>query len=117
MQDDVDVYLNMSARVRRSARRTFRPRQSERLITQRLGQDLESNVPVPKREPSKDHVEHVVEQLNVQPSLAHERMTGAVKVAKVDDRMDGSEEGPVQPSSTLRDEFGKLDKQSLASLE
>jgi len=44
----------------------------------------------------------------VDPELAQRRVRAAVDVAELDDRVDGREEGTVEPATTLRDEFGNL---------
>jgi hypothetical protein len=90
------------------AQRTFGPRQSKRWVAKRFRQDFECDVPIAQGKPGKNHVEDVVEQLDVEPELADERVAGAVEVAEVDDGVDGGEEGAVQPATTLRDEFWEL---------
>lgn len=58
--------------------------------------------------PGENEVERLVHHLNVDPELPAKRMRGSVNVIELDGGMDCGEEGTIQPSSTLRDEFGDL---------
>ena len=58
--------------------------------------------------PRENQIKRLIHQLNVYPRLADETMARPIQVMEVHRRMDRSEEGTVQPTTTLRDQFGDL---------
>lgn len=59
-------------------------------------------------EPRKDQIKSLIQQLDVDPRLARERVRGAVEVVELDGAVYRGEEGAVEPSAALGDEFRDL---------
>ena len=86
-------------------------RKSEQIIiTKRLSQDTEDEIEVTKGKPREDHANSLVEELNEEHELANERVVGAEDLVGVGKRINGSEEGTVQPTPTLQDEIGHFSR-------
>ena len=73
-----------------------------------LAEDDKCDVVVAQGEPGKKEVVRLVEEFDVDPEFACERVGGAVDVAEFDGGVDRGEEGAVEPASALGDEFGDL---------
>lgn len=67
---------------------------------------VESEVEVGEREEGEEQLQELVEELDVEQDLAGDGVVGVPDLLEVDQRVDGGEEGSVQPSSALRDELG-----------
>lgn len=62
-------------------------------------------------EPRKDQIEKLIEHLNMDPELAHEGMRASIDIVEMNRRVNCSEEGAVQPTTALRNEFRHLEPQ------
>ena len=56
-------------------------------------------------EPGKEDREHVVEQLDVEEKHSHQVVTALIHPTKMHERIQTGSKRPVEPSSTLADEF------------
>lgn len=61
-------------------------------------------------EPREDQVEGLVDELDVDPELAHEGVRRAINVVKVNGTVDRGEERAVQPPAPLRHQLRNLDQ-------
>lgn len=59
-------------------------------------------------EPGEDQIEQLIYHEYMNPELPHQAMRRAVDVVEVDGRVYGGEKGPVEPTTTLRDQLGNL---------
>jgi hypothetical protein len=59
-----------------------------------------------QREPSKECLTHVVDELDVEEEHAHEVVSTLVHAAEMEKRVNTGSEGTVEPTTTLTDEFG-----------
>jgi hypothetical protein len=57
-------------------------------------------------EPSEDDLGHIIDELNVQEEQSDNTMAGAIEPTEVHNRVQGSCKGPVEPPSSLPNEFG-----------
>jgi hypothetical protein len=58
-----------------------------------------------QREECEEQIDKLVYEFNVQQHLAPEGVIGRPNLPEVEQRIDGSKEGTIEPSSTLRNEF------------
>ena len=70
------------------------------------GDEVECEVEVCEGEICEEEGDELVEEFNVQEDFTDEGMVRGPDLAKVNERVDGSEESTVEPATALRDEFG-----------
>lgn len=61
-----------------------------------------------KPKPRKNQIKRLIQQFDMDPRFTPERVRRAVDEVELDGAVDGGEEGAVEPSAALRDEFGDL---------
>ena len=71
------------------------------LVGERASDEVEGQVEVAKREEREEQIDELVDELDVQEQLACNRMIGLPDLCEMEKRVDGSEEGTVQPATTL----------------
>ena len=74
-------------------------------IRQATGDKVEGQVEVGEREKCEELLDQLVESLDVEKYLARNRVICCEELTALDQGIDGSEEGSVEPSSTLRYEL------------
>ena len=79
-------------------------------VNKRVGEtasdEVESQVEVCQGEKGEQELEELIEEFDVEENLAGNGMISLPDLFIMDQRVNSGEEGAVQPSSTLRDEFG-----------
>lgn len=76
------------------------------ISTEGCRQDAENQVEVTNGEPGEDHADSLVDKLNRESDLSEEAVIRAEQLIPMRNRVNGSEEGSVQPSSSLQDQLG-----------
>lgn len=71
---------------------------------------MENQKEVGQTEPSKDHVDGLIEELNEEHDVPDGRVTTPEYLPEVGNSIDGSEETAVQPTSSLQDEVGHFSR-------
>lgn len=77
--------------------------QLERWSLQSFCEQSEEDVVVGQSKPSESEVDERIERLNDQHDLSRERMTGSDELSGMRQRINGSEEGSIEPTTTLGD--------------
>ncbi len=75
-------------------------------VGQAAGDEVEGQVEVGEREVGEDELDELVDEFDVQEHLARDGVVGEPDLLEVDKRVDGGEEGAVEPAAALRDELG-----------
>ena len=75
-------------------------------VRERASDEVESQVKVGKGEVCEEEVDELVDEFNVEEYLPADGVISMPDLAEVDERVDGCEEGAVEPPSSLRDELG-----------
>jgi hypothetical protein len=75
-------------------------------ICQTACDKVESEVEVGQGEEGEHELNELVQELHMQEDLASESMVCKPDLLEVDEGVNGSEEGTVEPSTSLRDELG-----------
>ena len=75
-------------------------------ICQTTCNEVEGEVEVGQGEESEEELDELIQELHVQEDLASKGMVCEPNLLEVDERVNGSKEGTVEPSTTLGDEFG-----------
>jgi hypothetical protein len=75
-------------------------------IGQGAGNEVEGEIEVGQGEKGEGQRDELIQEFDMQQDLPSDGMVGMPDLSEVDQRVDGSEEGTVQPASPLRDELG-----------
>ena len=75
-------------------------------ICEGASDEVESQIEVCQREEGEHERDELVDELDVQQCLSPNGVVGCPNLFKVEKRIDSSEESTVEPTSSLRDEFG-----------
>ena len=75
-------------------------------VCQPAGDEVESQIEVCERKVREEQLDKLVDKFNVQEDLASKSVIRLQNLSELDQGVDGSEEGTVQPSSSLGDELG-----------
>lgn len=75
-------------------------------VRQRSSDKVEGEVEVGEGEVGEKELNELVDEFDMQKDLSHGRVAGLPDLLEMEKRVDGSEEGTVEPTTTLRDEFG-----------
>jgi hypothetical protein len=75
-------------------------------VGQRTRDEVEGQVEVGEGEVGEEEGDELVDEFDVQEDLACSGVVGRPDLAEVDERVDGGEEGAVEPAAALGDKFG-----------
>ena len=75
-------------------------------ICQAAGNEVKGEIEVGEREVREQELDGLVYELDEEENLASNGVIRRENLASIDNGIDGSEKGAVEPSSTLRDELG-----------
>lgn len=74
-------------------------------VGQTAGDEVKGEVEVGEREIGEEELQELVEEFDVKQGFAQEGVVGFPDLSKVHERVDGREEGAVEPATTLGDEL------------
>jgi hypothetical protein len=77
-------------------------------VGQRARDEVEGQVEVGEREEGEEQRDELVHEYDVQENLARQRVVGLPDLPEMGQRVDGGEEGPIEPAMALRDGFGHV---------
>jgi len=77
-------------------------------VGETAGDEVEGQVEVGEGKEGEEEGDELVDEFDVQEDLAGDGVVGAPDLPEVGERVDGGEEGAVEPAASLRDEFGHI---------
>jgi hypothetical protein len=77
-------------------------------VGERTGDEVEGQVEVGEREECEQKLHELVDEFDVEQDLTPDGVVGRPDLLEVEERVHGSEEGTVEPTSTLGDELGNV---------
>ena len=75
-------------------------------VSEGAGDEVKGEVEVCEREEGEHEGDELVDEFDMEEGFAPDGVVGGPDLLEVEERVDGCEEGSVQPTAALGDEFG-----------